>query len=53
VAEPDRAGRGVSGDAPEGCVEGTGRWGIELGYSVTLVKDATASFSTEWMDAAV
>ena len=36
-----------------GCVEGTGRWAMELGYAVTLVKDATASFSKEWMHAAV
>jgi nicotinamidase-related amidase len=26
---------------------------MELGYAVTLVKDATASFSREWMRAAV
>jgi nicotinamidase-related amidase len=36
-----------------GCVEGTGRWGMELGYAVTLVKDATAAFTKEWMHAAV
>lgn len=27
--------------------------GHELGYAVTLVKDATASFTMEWMHAAV
>jgi len=36
-----------------GCVEGTGRWALELGYTVTLAKDATASFTEEWMNAAV
>ena len=29
------------------CVESTGRYGMELGYHVTLVKDATAAFSRE------
>jgi nicotinamidase-related amidase len=36
-----------------GCVEGTGRFALELGYAVTLVKDATAAFTKEWMHAAV
>lgn len=36
-----------------GCVEGTGRWALELGYTVTLVNDATAATSTEHMHAAV
>jgi hypothetical protein len=27
------------------CVESTGRFGMEFGYHVTLVKDATAAFS--------
>ncbi len=36
-----------------GCVEGTGRWAIELGYAVTLVKDVTAAFSKEWAHATV
>jgi hypothetical protein len=31
---------------------GTGRFGMELGYHVTLVKDATAAFSPEAMHAA-
>jgi nicotinamidase-related amidase len=34
------------------CVEGTARWGAELGYHVTLVRDATAAFSPEAMCAA-
>jgi nicotinamidase-related amidase len=34
------------------CVESTGRYGMELGYHVTLVKDATAAFSAEGMKAA-
>lgn len=34
------------------CIEATGRYGSELGYHVTLVKDATAAFSHEAMHAA-
>jgi nicotinamidase-related amidase len=34
------------------CIESTGRFGMELGYRVTLVKDATAAFSQEAMHAA-
>jgi nicotinamidase-related amidase len=34
------------------CIEGTARFGMELGYQVTLVKDATAAFSREGMHAA-
>ena len=34
------------------CIEATGRFGMELGYHVTLVKDATAAFSQEAMHAA-
>lgn len=34
------------------CIESTARWGMELGYHVTLVKDATAAFSEEGMQAA-
>ena len=34
------------------CIESTGRFGMELGYHVTLVKDATAAFSPEGMLAA-
>jgi nicotinamidase-related amidase len=34
------------------CIESTGRFGVELGYHLTLVKDATAAFSREEMHAA-
>jgi nicotinamidase-related amidase len=34
------------------CVEATARGGAELGYHVTLVRDATAAFSAEAMHAA-
>ena len=34
------------------CIECTGRFANELGYHVTLVRDATAAFSTEAMHAA-
>jgi nicotinamidase-related amidase len=34
------------------CIESTGRYGMELGYHVTLVKDATAAFSAAGMKAA-
>jgi nicotinamidase-related amidase len=34
------------------CVEATGRFGMELGYHVTLVSDATAAFNPEGMTAA-
>jgi nicotinamidase-related amidase len=34
------------------CIESTGRFGMELCYHVTLVKDATAAFSREEMRAA-
>jgi nicotinamidase-related amidase len=34
------------------CIEVTGRFAAELGYHVTLVKDATAAFSSEAMHAA-
>lgn len=34
------------------CVEATARFGMELGYHVTLVKDATAAFNFEGMMAA-
>jgi Isochorismatase family len=29
------------------CIESTGSFGMELGYHVTLVKDATAAFSRD------
>jgi len=34
------------------CIESTGRSAAELGYHVTLVKDATAAFNEEMMYAA-
>jgi nicotinamidase-related amidase len=34
------------------CIEATARFGMELGYHLTLVKDATAAFSEEAMHAA-
>lgn len=34
------------------CIESTGRFGMELGYNVTLVTDATAAFSPEGLTAA-
>ena len=34
------------------CIEATARCGAELGYHVTLVRDATAAFSPEAMHAA-
>ena len=35
------------------CLESTVRYGMELGYDVTVVKDATASFTVEQMHAAL
>jgi ureidoacrylate peracid hydrolase len=35
------------------CVEATVRYAVELGYEVTVVKDATASYSDEHMHAAL
>jgi nicotinamidase-related amidase len=34
------------------CIESTGRFAMELGYHVTLVRDATAAFSPAMMHAA-
>jgi nicotinamidase-related amidase len=34
------------------CVESTARFGMELGYHVTLIKDVTAAFEPEGMHAA-
>jgi nicotinamidase-related amidase len=34
------------------CIESTGRFAAELGYHVTLVRDATAAFSDEALHAA-
>ena len=35
------------------CVEATVRYAAELGYEVTMVKDATADYSQEEMHAAI
>ena len=35
------------------CVEATVRYGAELGYQVTVVKDATTSYSDDHMHAAL
>jgi nicotinamidase-related amidase len=43
----------LAGMTAPGCVESTGRYGMELGYSITLVKDATAAFTKEHLQAAV
>jgi nicotinamidase-related amidase len=34
------------------CIKSTARFGMELGYHVTLIKDATAAFEPEGMHAA-
>jgi nicotinamidase-related amidase len=34
------------------CIESTARFAMELGYHVTLVRDATAAFSRDHMHAA-
>ena len=34
------------------CIESTGRYAMELGYHVTLVRDATAAFTKEMMHSA-
>ena len=34
------------------CIEATGRYAMELGYHLTLVKDAAAAFSRDQMHAA-
>ena len=43
----------VAGLIAHTCVESTVRFAIELGYDVTLVKDATADYSEEFMHAAL
>ena len=35
------------------CIEATVRYAVELGYQVTVVKDATADYSDEMMHAAL
>lgn len=42
----------IAGMTAPGCVEGTARHAMELGYPVTLVTDATAAYSDELMHAA-
>lgn len=42
----------LAGMTAPGCVESTGRQGMELGYSITLVKDATAAYTHEMLHAA-
>jgi len=42
----------VVGMVANTCIEATARCGAELGYHVTLVRDATAAFSSEAMHAA-
>lgn len=42
----------LAGLTAPGCVEGTGRWAMELGYGVTLVRDATAAPTLEHLHAA-
>lgn len=43
----------VAGMVAHTCVEATVRYAAELGYEVTVVKDATASYSQEQMHAAL
>ena len=43
----------LAGMTAPGCVEGTGRNGMELAYSITLVRDATAAYSKEHLHATV
>lgn len=42
----------LAGMVANTCIEATARYGAELGYHVTLVRDATAAFSAEAMHAA-
>jgi nicotinamidase-related amidase len=42
----------IIGMTAPGCVESTGRQAMELGYSVTLVSDATAAFNDSLMKSA-
>jgi len=43
----------VAGLIAHTCVESTVRFGVELGYDVTVVKDATADYSEQFMHAAL
>lgn len=42
----------AAGMTAPGCVEGTGRYAVEHGYVVTLVRDATAAYTPELLRAA-
>lgn len=42
----------IAGMTAPGCVEGTARHAMELGYRVTLVTDATAAYTDELLHAA-
>lgn len=42
----------LTGALANTCIESTGRYAMELGYHVTLVRDATAAFQPEMMHAA-
>ncbi|MFY9921187.1 MAG: isochorismatase family protein [Mycobacterium sp.] len=44
---------GITGLIAHSCVEATVRYGAELGYQVTVVKDATTSYSDDHMHAAL
>jgi len=43
----------VIGPIVHTCVEATVRFAVELGYEVTVVKNATAGYSDEFMHAAL
>ena|SRR5438552_9615808 len=45
-------GKRLTGFVANTCIESTARFGMELGYHVTLIKDATAAFDAEGMHAA-
>lgn len=42
----------LAGMTAPGCIEGTGRAAVDNGYTVTLVTDATAAYSEDYMHAA-
>jgi nicotinamidase-related amidase len=42
----------LAGLIANSCLESTGRYGIELGYHVTMLKDATAAFTEAGLKAA-
>ena len=43
----------ICGMRANACVEGTARWAVELGYHVTIARDATAAFRWEEWSATV